>query len=377
MSLDTKRRNLSLRKGSDEGAGTEEVELMLEEDAIRFDTFLKENDHEAHKAIKRAEQETKAKQEKVQEIKKLHQEIQAVQSEMTKLREHLDDCERYKKFLDKLTPEEWFEDQKQKKLDRARERMETKRGAIRGEWEERCKAIRGEWEEKQKEEEEKRKKKKTRRKNARESPRSEGPVLPPAPEFKDSRDYLSDTEPPMYFQEPHQLLAIFTALEEQNLFLIQNSQETEQALEELKQTFRITKSEMDKDSRACRTLRNWTCRSMPRRRRPPRCVAAPNSARERMHRRSSLRPKTKVRSVYGHAGWMLSNPSTLTMLQNLRPHSRSFLLSSICQRNTWRRLKRQEGTKRPRTQAPPCPAGGLREEAGDLHAAKSPASTDR
>ena len=41
------------------------------------------------KAIKRAEQETKAKQEKVQEIKKLHQEIQAVQSEMTKLSEHL------------------------------------------------------------------------------------------------------------------------------------------------------------------------------------------------------------------------------------------------------------------------------------------------
>ena len=81
-------------------------ELMLEEDAIRFDTFLKENDHEAHKAIKRAEQETKAKQEKVQEIKKLHQEIQAVQSEMTKLREHLDDCERYKKFLDALTPDE-------------------------------------------------------------------------------------------------------------------------------------------------------------------------------------------------------------------------------------------------------------------------------
>ena len=92
-------------------------------------------------ALKRAEQETKAKQEKVQEIKKLHQEIQAVQSEMTKLREHLDDCERYKKFLDALTPDEWFEDQRQQKLDRARERMEAKRGEIRGEWEERCKAI--------------------------------------------------------------------------------------------------------------------------------------------------------------------------------------------------------------------------------------------
>ena len=49
----------------------------------------------------------------------------------------------------------------------------------------------------------------------------------------------------MYFQEPTQLLNIFTALEEQNLFLIQNSQETEQALEELKQTFRNTKTGRD------------------------------------------------------------------------------------------------------------------------------------
>ena len=45
----------------------------------------------------------------------------------------------------------------------------------------------------------------------------------------------------MYFTHPNQLLDIFTALEEQNLFLIQNSQETEQALEELKQTFNETR----------------------------------------------------------------------------------------------------------------------------------------
>ena len=30
---------------------------MLEEDAIRFDTFLKENDKKAHEAIKKAEKE--------------------------------------------------------------------------------------------------------------------------------------------------------------------------------------------------------------------------------------------------------------------------------------------------------------------------------
>ena len=36
---------------------------MLEEDAIRFDTFLKENDKKAHEAIKKAERETKVTRE--------------------------------------------------------------------------------------------------------------------------------------------------------------------------------------------------------------------------------------------------------------------------------------------------------------------------
>jgi len=43
----------------------------------------------------------------------------------------------------------------------------------------------------------------------------------------------SGEEMPLYFQESKQLLDIYTALEESNLFLIQNSQETEQALEEV------------------------------------------------------------------------------------------------------------------------------------------------
>ena len=52
----------------------------------------------------------------------------------------------------------------------------------------------------------------------------------------------------MYFKHPQQLLDIFTALEESNLFLIQNSQETEAALEELKTKFSDTRSRMDADS---------------------------------------------------------------------------------------------------------------------------------
>ena len=48
----------------------------------------------------------------------------------------------------------------------------------------------------------------------------------------------------MYFKEPQQLLNIFTELEEKNLSLIQNSQETEEALEELKQNIKQTQKKM-------------------------------------------------------------------------------------------------------------------------------------
>ncbi len=51
-----------------------------------------------------------------------------------------------------------------------------------------------------------------------------------------------------YFTSPQQLLDIFSALEERNLFLIQNSQETEEALEELRQKLEETKGKMTSET---------------------------------------------------------------------------------------------------------------------------------
>lgn len=51
----------------------------------------------------------------------------------------------------------------------------------------------------------------------------------------------------LYFADPQQLLDIFLELEEQNLSLIQNSQDTEEALEEIKQTFNKTKIRMERE----------------------------------------------------------------------------------------------------------------------------------
>ena len=48
----------------------------------------------------------------------------------------------------------------------------------------------------------------------------------------------------LFFTEPQQVLDIFSELEEQNLSLIQNSQETEVALEEVQQAFRENQMKM-------------------------------------------------------------------------------------------------------------------------------------
>lgn len=48
----------------------------------------------------------------------------------------------------------------------------------------------------------------------------------------------------LYFTKPSQLLQIFSELEEQNLSLIQNSQETEELLEDLRHTFKETENNL-------------------------------------------------------------------------------------------------------------------------------------
>lgn len=254
MSLDTKREEI--RKLEEKAQLKEEAlkksELMLEEDAVRFDTFLKENDKKAHEAIKRAEKETKAKAEKVQEIKKLNQQIQLVQSDMSKLTEQLQDCLQYKAFLDELTPPEYEAEQLDTKRQRQMQRLQRRKEKILGEWEVQKARALAEIEERERIEKDRPEKDaKTSKKKPEGKPsKVKEIVVPPMPNLDHLVLTSSGEEIPMYFQHPQQLLDIFTALEESNLFLIQNSQETEQTLEELKQNFRETKKTMDRKTQA-------------------------------------------------------------------------------------------------------------------------------
>lgn len=253
MSLDTKREEI--RKLEEKAQMKEEAlhrsEQMLEEDAMRFDAFLKENDKKAHDAIKRAEEETKKKQEKTQEIKRLTQQIQTLSSEMSKHREALEDCIRYKKFLDMLTPPEWFEQHKRQHEETKESMRKESHAKKMKDWELRKKQIH---EQHKRDVEAKMELKKQRERSRRNQPAVEDDdeddseakvVIPPAPRLEDEVVDLPEEEPPMYFTGPHQLMDIFAALEEQNLFLIQNSQETEHTLEELQHEFRDTKATME------------------------------------------------------------------------------------------------------------------------------------
>ncbi|KAG2765516.1 hypothetical protein JG687_00004053 [Phytophthora cactorum] len=254
MSLDTKREEI--RKLEEKAQLKEEAlkksELMLEEDAVRFDTFLKENDKKAHEAIKRAEKETKAKADKVQEIKKLNQQIQLVQSDMSKLSEQLQDCLQYKAFLDELTPQEYEIEQHDKKRARQMARLQKRKDKILREWELQKAKVLAEIEERERAEKE-RPDSKNGKKKSDKAVKVKEIIIPPMPNLDNMPLTSSGEEIPMYFQNPQQLLDIFTALEESNLFLIQNSQETEQTLEELKQNYRETKKTMDRKTQALKT----------------------------------------------------------------------------------------------------------------------------
>lgn len=60
----------------------------------------------------------------------------------------------------------------------------------------------------------------------------------------------------MYFKKANQLEEIFQGLEERNLFLIANTKEREQMVEELKQKFEGRKKHLEERKKNSQQLRN-------------------------------------------------------------------------------------------------------------------------
>eukprot|EP00992_Anisonema_acinus_P011007 TRINITY_DN7056_c0_g1_i1.p1 TRINITY_DN7056_c0_g1~~TRINITY_DN7056_c0_g1_i1.p1 ORF type:complete len:544 (+),score=271.95 TRINITY_DN7056_c0_g1_i1:130-1761(+) len=246
MSLSTKRHEI--RKLEEEAERAEkkikQQEEQLEETVRKFEDFLKDNDMKANEAMKKAEHETKGKQEKTAEIKKLSAQIAAISNDKLKHEEHMMSCLKYKKFLDELTPVNWFRETLGNiELQRVREENErymeetvepqlaelqdagaaaAERAAHQAELDRRLEETR------------------TLLKT----------VLEELPDMAVLAE-LNVMDPdivPMFFTDPEKILNIFMEIEENNLFLIQNCQETEEALEELKSKFNEAKLQMDAEA---------------------------------------------------------------------------------------------------------------------------------
>ncbi|XP_073183591.1 coiled-coil domain-containing protein 38 isoform X4 [Lepidochelys kempii] len=288
------------------------AEAKLEEDTIAFEEFLKENDRSSADALNMLElllqlmfvsifdlpktvhlclcnismllfsaaQETKSKMEMVADVKSAINELFAIKSEIANAEFLLMESLYYEDFLMKLSPKEWQEEQRTKKLkariDKQRERECMQREMIT------CTFT-------PHQEKESVRKEKIISSVSRQ-PRHCSIFLKPKNERRSSRkltkadlneevkmlsecksiltdkkktsprwesesdcaihedslkDLDTDMVPEIYFTDPKQLLQIFTELEEQNLALIQNNQDLDETMDEIEQMAKTIKAKLN------------------------------------------------------------------------------------------------------------------------------------
>ncbi|XP_011364247.1 coiled-coil domain-containing protein 38 [Pteropus vampyrus] len=227
------------------------AETKLQEDAMAFEEFLRENDQRSVDALKIAAQETINKLQMTAELKKASMEVQAVKSEISKTEFLLKEYMKYGLFLLKLSPKHWQVQQALKRL-----QMSKSKENINGVLPKKLPNSHA-----------------VARNNAErshvpftqitpmwvelpmlnKSSKSRYPCLVPClkkiqvftinpPDSLSSEDSLEftldddmdyDLEPELYFREPEELLQVFTELEEQNLTLVQYSQDVDENLEDV------------------------------------------------------------------------------------------------------------------------------------------------
>eukprot|EP00658_Telonema_sp_P-2_P011195 TRINITY_DN14254_c0_g1_i6.p1 TRINITY_DN14254_c0_g1~~TRINITY_DN14254_c0_g1_i6.p1 ORF type:complete len:382 (-),score=185.55 TRINITY_DN14254_c0_g1_i6:380-1525(-) len=180
---------------------------------------------------------------------RLNAQIMHIKSKNLKTAEALEDCNRYAEFLESITPKEYREDELGKKAARRVERQRARRAARSKWWHEKCSQERAEMKAKIEAELASTAAGRRPRKKKAEASQEElvDPPTPGTPE-EDKGNSSSGEDIPMYFKEPQQLLDIFANLGESNLFLIQTCQQTEEALEELKQKFDVETAKTKKET---------------------------------------------------------------------------------------------------------------------------------
>ncbi|XP_051062279.1 coiled-coil domain-containing protein 38 [Phodopus roborovskii] len=192
------------------------AEKKLQADAMSFEEFLRENDQRSVDALKMAAQETINKIQMTTELKKASMEVQAIKSEIAKTEFLLKEYMKYGFFLLKLSPKQWQVQQSQKRA------QASKSNAILPRILERilCQTVI----------------------QYHSQDIGVGPVsrADSMAASEDSLEFFMEDEPlefdlmpEIYFKEPEELLQVLTELEEQNLTLVQYSQDVDENLEDV------------------------------------------------------------------------------------------------------------------------------------------------
>ncbi|KAJ6668308.1 hypothetical protein lerEdw1_015685 [Lerista edwardsae] len=282
---------------AEEEAKLERAEEDLEKDAAMFDEFLKENDRNSAQALNIAERETRAKLDKIIEIRELTAQMMNIQSEIARFEDTLHEYMVFKDFLYQLSPKEWRENYERKrrivkiagdikegkhlsagssstnKAQDLRDRQRRKVSASLKHYSLERSSIdfnlsRGSSQNLQRKDSNKPSRISSRQNLRSQQSRKPSLGIVPSeekdtPELSDEEDdecgqeiflLLPLQEPELYFTDPQQLLNLFTELEEQNLSLIQNSQETEETLDELRHTLSTTRAKMDREIEQLKSL---------------------------------------------------------------------------------------------------------------------------
>nr|XP_023423401.1 coiled-coil domain-containing protein 38 [Cavia porcellus] len=201
------------------------AEQKLQDDTLAFEEFLRENDQRSADAMKIAAQETINKLQMTNELKKASIEVQAMKSEIANTEFLLQEYMKYGYFLLKLSPKHWQIQQALKRSHIPKIQSIIPKLLTR-----------------------KPRKKPTLNPDAGKSPSSNRPG---SVSSEDSLEFFLDEDidyellPEIYFKEPEELLQVLTNLEEQNLTLVQYSQDVDENLEEVNKREKIIQDKIN------------------------------------------------------------------------------------------------------------------------------------
>jgi len=242
-----KEKDVLIQKSGEKEDALKKSDEMLEKDWEEFETYKTHNKQETDMALQRYNQEVESRKRTEQQFKKKNNDLTSLRADKTKNEEMIQKYLDAKNFLDKLTPKEY--------LEQHRKQLEAKVEEIKAQFMEHEISLREETHSAVSSENLninlsknvsniKDKKHLGGRKPLRVDIERLFLDKLDKGDFEEIEDLRLNQK--MYFTETDQLIEIFMRLEEDNLAAIQMMQDTEQTLDNLKNSLKIKKAEFDR-----------------------------------------------------------------------------------------------------------------------------------